>query len=230
MIAETNEYTGTDNLEVMQEAVNYNAYLLNLVVRFARSTKNLIDFGAGIGTFAKVVEERGFQVHCIEPDSKQAERIKLAGFQVDLDITDLETESCDFMYSFNVFEHIENDQYVMRECFRVLKPGGKILIYVPAFSILYSSMDKKVGHIRRYRRDELKSKIEQAGFIVETSEYVDSLGFVASLLFKWIGNDSGTLNRGSLIFYDRVVFPISRALDYIFKYTLGKNTFVVARK
>ena len=47
-----NEYSGTENLEVMSEAINYNAYLTHLVFSHVKATDSILDFGAGIGTFS----------------------------------------------------------------------------------------------------------------------------------------------------------------------------------
>lgn len=224
------EYSGTENLEVMAEAVNYNAFLMSLIRNEARSGEVLLDFGAGIGTFAKALASDGHQVLCIEPDQRQRERIVQAGLPAFADISCLPDQSVDLLYSLNVLEHIEDDVAVLRTCHEKMKPGGRILIYVPAFPVLYSSMDKLVGHCRRYTRSDLAEKMRLAGFEVFRNEYVDSAGFLASLLFKVFGSDSGVINRGALIAYDRYAFPVSRWMDKLFKRLFGKNVLLIARR
>lgn len=224
------EYSGTENLEVMAEAVNYNAFLVSLIRNEARSGEVVLDFGAGIGTFAKALAPDGHQVLCIEPDQRQRERIVQAGLPAFADISCLSDQSVDLLYSLNVLEHIEDDVAVLQSCHEKIKPGGRILIYVPAFQILFSSMDKHVGHWRRYSRRGLSDKVRQAGFEVVKCEYVDSAGFLASLLFKAFGNDSGSLNRRALIAYDRWVFPLSRLADRLLHRIVGKNVWLIARR
>lgn len=224
------EYTGTDNLEVMADAINYNNFLISLIRNEARLGDSIVDFGAGIGTFAKEVSSGGYQVHCIEPDEHQLARIIESGLNASPDISCLKDCSIDFLYTLNVLEHIEDDISALKICHEKIKPGGDLLIYVPAFQILYSSMDKNVGHCRRYTRNELAEKVRAAGFDVIKNEYVDCAGFIASLLFKALGNSSGTINRGALIAYDRYVFPLSRLGDMAFKYVFGKNVFMLARR
>jgi hypothetical protein len=119
---------------------------------------------------------------------------------------------------------------ILRELHSKLKPGGKLFIYVPAFQLLSSAMDKKVGHCRRYGRAELTDKVNAAGFRIVDSRYADSLGFLASLVYKWQGNDSGDINRGALKVYDRFVFPLSRAIDVFASSFVGKNLTLVAEK
>jgi len=224
------EYSGTGNLEVMVEAVNYNAFLVSLIRSEAHTGETVLDFGAGIGTFAKVLAQEGHKVLCIEPDQRQREHIVQAGLTAFADISNLADRSIDLLYSLNVLEHIEDDVAVLRACHEKMRPGGRVLIYVPAFQVLYSSMDKLVGHFRRYTRGELAEKMHLAGFEVLKNEYVDSAGFLASLLFKAFGSDSGAINRNALIAYDRYAFPVSRLMDKLFKRWFGKNVLLLARR
>jgi 2-polyprenyl-3-methyl-5-hydroxy-6-metoxy-1,4-benzoquinol methylase len=222
------EYTGTDNLEVMTEAANYNRFLLNLISRNSGGAASIVDFGAGIGTFAAALSESGRNVHCVEPDMKQAAVIADRGLAVSSDIDALVDGTVDVVYSLNVLEHIDDDAGALRLIARKVKVGGRVLIYVPAFPLLYSSMDRKVGHCRRYRLQEICRKAEAAGLKVIEARYVDCLGFFASLLFKAVGNDSGEIHRAALIAYDRYAFPLSRVADRVFDRFFGKNLFVSA--
>lgn len=224
------EYSGTDNLEVMAEAINYNKFLLTLIFSYAKRGDRIVDFGAGIGTFARELVQNGYRVHCVEPDDKQAQMIAAAGLSVSASLEEVEDESVDYLYSLNVLEHIEDDVTTLREWRRKLKPGGQLLIYVPAFQLLYSSMDRKVGHFRRYTKGDLVKKLHLAGLAVKTAHYVDSIGFFAALAFRLTGNQSGDLNRRALVVYDRLIFPASRLCDRLFAYWFGKNVVVVAKK
>lgn len=223
-------YTGTDNLEMMAAAVHYNQYLLSLVRSQAQANDRILDFGAGIGAFAEALAYDGYRVHCIEPDAKQAAIIAAAGLSVSETLEGLANGSIDYLYSLNVLEHIEDDVATLRQWYQKLKPGGRILVYVPAFQMLYSSMDSKVGHFRRYTRRELTDKVSVAGFAVMVARYVDCAGFLASLLYKVAGNDSGDINRRALVAYDRFVFPLSCVGDSVFSRLFGKNIFLTATR
>jgi hypothetical protein len=90
-------------------------------------------------------------------------------------------------------------------------------------------MDRRVGHVRRYRRSRLVRLLEQAGYSVEKARYADSLGFVAALVYRVLGSDDGSINRRALAFYDRWVFPVSVLLDRVVGRWFGKNVIVLAR-
>lgn len=64
----------------------------------------------------------------------------------------------------NVLEHIADDRRALAHAQALLRPGGHVLIYVPACPALYGSLDTALGHHRRYTRATLLRKVEGAGF------------------------------------------------------------------
>ena len=224
------EYTGGDNLEVMKEAVNYNGFLKNLVLQYAGDSEKILDFGAGRGTFAQLLAEEGRRVLCLEPDRAQAGMIADAGSPVVTALDEIGAESLEFIYSLNVLEHIEADQEAMMQLSQKLQAGGRMLIYVPAFMLLFSGMDRKVGHFRRYSAASLAALAQRCGLEIEVLKYADSAGFLATLLYKLVGSSEGSISRRSLRLYDRYIFPVSRAFDRIFSSFLGKNVYIVCKK
>jgi SAM-dependent methyltransferase len=223
-------YSGVDILEALESADHYNDYLTDLVRQAAATSKDLIDFGAGVGTFSKRLRQAGCHVVCIEPDPLQRQRLIKDGFETLADLGSLPEGSVPFIFSLNVLEHIEDDGGTISQIYRKLRPGGSLLVYVPAFHCLWSSLDDKVCHYRRYTRKTLRRLVETAGFSVETVRYADCLGFVAALIFRLCGRNAETLTKGSICFYDRWIFPPSRILDIALHPFFGKNVYVVCRK
>ena len=227
-------YEGEYNLEVMDGADNYNNYLLNkLRKNITSDVCTILDFGAGNGLFARKLQKNypSIKVSALEPAEN------LHSFYADdaLNLVSLldkiPDDSQDLIYSFNVFEHIENDLEYLKKLKEKLKSGGKMIIYVPAFPILFSAMDREVGHWRRYTRRELKSKVTAAGFIVNHCRYMDGVGWFASLAYKWSKPRSGRLNPKSVKFYDRWIMPLSIVWDYLtLGLLLGKNLWLEAEK
>ncbi|NKX86713.1 class I SAM-dependent methyltransferase [Nocardia coubleae] len=225
-------YTGCDNLEVMAEAINYNKFLLDCVEKHVTTTDlRVLDFGAGQGTYADLLAEREIFPECLEPDPDLQKVLLAKGYKVvDCDTEPPEAEKYGLIYSFNVFEHIKNDQEAAEHLASLLRPGGTMVIYVPALEMLFSSMDVKVEHYRRYRRTQLNRILRNAGLEVVDSRYCDPIGFFATMAYKLLGNDDGSINVRALKLYDQVVFPLSKALQSVTGKLFGKNVLVVARK
>jgi hypothetical protein len=91
-----------------------------------------------------------------------------------------------------VLEHLSDAGAALRRANGLLMPGGRIIVYVPAGSDLYGTLDRGVGHQRRYDRDELAAKLSQAGFVVEEIGYQNQVGRLA----WWL--NSKVLRRHSL--------------------------------
>jgi SAM-dependent methyltransferase len=227
-------YSGVENLEVMESAKRYTEYLAQLVATAAGPTAaapRLLDFGAGSGTIAVALTSAGYSVTCLEPDARLRDRLADRGLRVVADARELAAgEQFDLVYSMNVLEHVPDDAAALRGIGDLVRHGGRLLLYVPAFEVLFSTMDRKVGHLRRYRAPDLARLVDAAGFVVEEAAYADSLGFLAALAYRGIGSRDGELNERSVAAYDRYVFPASRQLDRLTKRWFGKNVVVRARR
>lgn len=220
------EYRGRDNLAVISAAFNYNRLLLQWIREVVGDHKNVIDFGAGAGAFAVPLHREGCDPLCVEQDPYFRQLLESCGLRVVSGLDGVVDESADVIYAFDVLEHIESDVEMLAVWYRKLKAGGKLLVYVPAFQLLFSGMDRKIGHYRRYRRRKLCAKLEDAGFVVEHSEYVDSLGFAAVLLYKLFGSRAGDISWTPVKLYDRCVFPVSRVCDRVLGHCIGKSVLV----
>jgi len=223
-------YTGIDNLEVMLCARNYNRSLVKNILKNSTEKSRVVDFGAGNGYFAVEIRRSRPSLVCVEVDPQLSARLKESGLSICASLKAIPSGSCDFVYSLNVLEHIENDREIILDMSRCLSPNGSVYLYVPAFPMLYSGMDRKVGHLRRYKIHDFRRLIEGSGFKISSWGYRDSIGFFASLAFKVIGNKEGILSEKSVRFYDTFLFPMNRVFDFIFSRILGKNIEVVLEK
>ena len=215
----------------MAEARNYNHYLRDLVRRCGAGADAVLDFGAGIGTFSGSLTVPTQRVHCVEPDAASRRKLREQGFNDYADIAEVPDACVPYAFSLNVLEHIDDDAAALADLFRVVQPGGRLLVYVPAFQILFTSMDRHVGHVRRYRRRQLVERVSAAGFTIDKSAYADALGFFATLAYRLVDrSEPAPLHTGSVKFYDRVFFPLSRLLSVLLAKVLGKNVYVVASK
>ena len=238
----SSKYHATEELESFEkDLVFYNTYIVQKFLADFTSHANkknikpsVLDFGAGIGALADiwVKESESTKPICLEIDEKQRQIISEKGYMAIKSI-DLLTEKVDFIYSSNVLEHIADDVEVLIELNKFLNEDGLIAIYVPAFQYLFSDLDRKAGHYRRYSKHEIKSKLSKAGFNIEKINYVDSVGFFAAYALRLLGwRKIGDLGSSkSLQFYDKFIFPISKSLDWLgFQKLFGKNLYVLAKK
>jgi hypothetical protein len=128
-----------------------------------------------------------------------------------------------------VLEHIEDDVAALRTMGRLVRPGGAVIIVVPAFPFAMSPVDLATGHVRRYTRRSLGDAMGAAGLTVRTIGYVNTLGLLGyytatSLLRR-------TPGPGRMVaFYDRLVVPVTRWMERCLGAPIGQSVFAVARR
>ena len=204
--------------------------------------RHILEVGAGIGTMSLKLLERlpGAQITALEPDPKLHDelvsRTKRHPEVQTLNVTSTDLLQSDMAPTFdsvvyvNVLEHILDDVGELRTANDLLVPGGTLAIFVPALARLYGSLDYKSGHHRRYHRDRLSRVITTAGFELVDVRYLDMLGVVPYfLMYKLL--DVKTLGSVSSNGYDRVIVPISRAIQRLAPHPpFGKNLLAIARR
>ena len=229
------QYFGKD-LETMYFAKNYHKWIL---YEFAPYLGNVIaEIGAGTGNFSSFLIEKGVE-HLIafEPSNNmfpllddrlgKANKVKTinAFFR---DKAHQYENTFDSVLYVNVLEHIEDDKNELSYAYKTVKEKGHLLIFVPALSFLYSDLDKKVGHYRRYHKQGLVELIQSAGFSIKKVKYFDISGIIpwyfAFVLFK------KTTTEGNVSLYDRLIVPVMRKFESIITPIIGKNLLLVAQK
>lgn len=226
------DYTGRRILEAMHEAVRYTRAVADEIAKACPpDAKAILEFGAGDGAFLRQFRAAGKNVDGVEIDRDLRLGLAGQGARIFANIREVESDRYDYIYSVNVLEHIPDLVAEIAELKRVLRPGGVLFVFVPAFRILWTSLDTEVGHVTRFTRGSLNAALRAGGFRVTGMSYFDSLGFPAALAVRMLE----TLNLfsyggGTVGFYDRYVFPLSRALDIPLSGFLGKNLIARARR
>ena len=231
-------YVGKD-LEAMSFAVNYHRWILEEFRPFLG--KKLVEVGAGTGSFSEMlIAEKPKNLALVEPSEMFAfleQNIAQIETAVNLNYYNSifsETaaaldEKPDTIIYVNVLEHIEDDRGELQKVYETLETGGHCLIFVPAFMSLYGAFDEKVGHFRRYTKNELEEKAKSAGFRIVKSKYFDFAGiFPWYIKYKLLKSNS--LESGAVTAYDKFAVPLTKKIERLIKFPLGKNLLTILKK
>jgi SAM-dependent methyltransferase len=234
-------YAGVE-LESMIFAVNYRRWIFDIFRPYLG--KRIVEVGAGLGTFSQLLlETRPERLDAIEPSAdlylqlsrilpradegsapcayrgtlrEHADAIRKAG-------------APDSVVYVNVLEHIEDDVNELFTTHALLQEAGHILIFCPAHPWLMGSMDRQLGHYRRYTMAELVEKCQAAGFEIRLASYFDMLGIVPWWL-KYCVLQSRSMEPPAVRFYDRYVVPLSRLLESVISPPIGRNVVLVGQR
>ena len=136
----------------------------------SRRDGDVLDIGCGAGNMIHHLQRYG-RVKGIEVDARPVAMAQARGYDVRLgDATQnipFPDASFDLVTALDVIEHVDQDEAILREAFRVLRPKGTLAISTPAFQWLWSYNDVLNGHKHRYTPQELRERVERAGFRVK---------------------------------------------------------------
>jgi SAM-dependent methyltransferase len=223
------KYIGNE-LDTFSRARNWRSYWASTLRRYI--VGDVLEVGAGIGANIPPVNNSQVRsIHCLEPDpglathlSRAAREILGATVSVGT-IGGLAGRRFDTVLYIDVLEHIEDDKSELARAAHLLRPGGRLIILAPAYQALYSCYDKALGHYRRYDRRSL-SLCSPASCRLEKMDYLDSVGLLASSANKIMLKQS-VPKIWQILLWDRCMVPLSRALDRLLGYRLGKSIVAV---
>jgi 2-polyprenyl-3-methyl-5-hydroxy-6-metoxy-1,4-benzoquinol methylase len=128
----------------------------------------------------------------------------------------------------NVLEHVKDDVSALANLKKIVNPGAKLIVFVPALQGIYGTVDKALGHFRRYSLKGLKKTLNQAGYTVIKIKYVNFLG----VLGWWL--NSRVLKRKvvpvSNFFYFRLAFSLVKVIEATFSIPFGISLLAIAEK
>jgi SAM-dependent methyltransferase len=213
----------------MEAARNYNAWLFSRCEPYLG--RRVLDVGAGIGTFVELAAP-GREVVAAEPDPAFWPLLAWRfGARPNVEIVrgtaDDVRGAFESILCLNVLEHIADDRGALARFHELLVPGGRLLVLTPAHPALYGANDRAVAHERRYRKSELRGRLEAAEFEVETLRLVNPVGALGWFFAIRLGR-SEQVPEAPLRAYDKLV-PLLRLFDRI-EWPLGLSVWAVARR
>jgi SAM-dependent methyltransferase len=229
----TDDDTLRATLEALESATNYRNWILDLADPFLDPP--VLEVGAGHGTFTGLLAGHG-AVRAVEPSPELAGALteRFAGDgRIAVTVGTADDVEPEPRYGsavmFNVLEHIADDRGALRTLHERLSPGGHLVLWVPAFQLLYSRFDNLLGHHRRYRLHPLIDLVTACGFRVVDARYANAPGW-----FSWLVGarllDRIPTSPTVIKLFDRGVVPIVRTLERVVRPPFGQSVFVAARK
>ena len=216
--------TKEDYLEPMCLGMNYHKWIYDIIEPYLGH--KVCDVGAGLGTFSRLLSDRDLIIVEIDEERNKTLRDQFQTVSYGcLEHTD--EDNFDSIVYINVLEHILHDDAELSVVYRKLKPGGYVVIFVPALSMLFSKFDRDIGHCRRYGKRLLKNRIEQARFELVDLRYFDFFGiFPWLIVYKFLRFG---MVSSHVRLYDKVV-PVFKYFESLFKIPVGKNLIAIGKK
>lgn len=134
----------------------------------------------------------------------------------------------DTVVCFNLLEHFKDDERALEKINKILLPGGRLVLVVPALKILYGSLDKKMNHMRRYDKIELIKKLGNNGFEVETIYYYNFFSAIGWFLNSRILNKK-IIPYLQIIFLDKLI-PLFEKIEKKVKIPFGLSLIAICKK
>jgi len=170
-------------LRRMQSLRAYNSWVAEMIAPHLGNT--VLEVGSGIGNMTRVISAKRHVV-ATDVDPRYLEQlqhtfakdpsVEVRAFDLDRDPPESLGGPFDTVVCLNVLEHIEDDAGALRRLREQLKPGGRVVMVVPAIPALYGEMDRALKHFRRYERDGLRALLDVCGFEVELIDSFNALG------------------------------------------------------
>jgi SAM-dependent methyltransferase len=228
-------YSGTE-LDAMAYARNYYCWILRRINPYIG--RRVIEIGAGVGTFASILLEQTdvSELLLLEP-ADNLFPVLVERFAGERRVRTIQgyLHSCpvepkvDSLIAINVIEHVADDEKFMRSAYEELVPGGTIILFTPALSVLYGTLDKAFEHYRRYSKTELAQKLTRAGFRLEDIRYLNLPGIATWFLAGKVLRQR-TIRPSQVRVYDRWVVPWVSRLEQKWEPPFGQSVLAVARK
>jgi 2-polyprenyl-3-methyl-5-hydroxy-6-metoxy-1,4-benzoquinol methylase len=238
---EQSDPTGFETLEALSKADALNQWLYDKIKGFANG--QILEIGSGIGNISAhlLKNQPTVTLTDLRPEYCRLLETKFAGhphlqgiYEMDLVLPDFSVKNSallgkfDTVIALNVVEHIELDRLAIHNASQLLRKNGRVVILVPAGPWLYNSLDRELGHFKRYTKSGLNNLLESEGFRVQDSLYFNA----AAIAGWWI---SGHMLREKIItstklnLYNRLV-PLFRIADWFITPFTGVSVISVGVK
>lgn len=231
---------GSETLSIIANADKLNAWFYQTINPFCSG--KILEVGSGIGNISqffiqnkKEITLSDLRANYLETLTKRFPDFNQNNFflldLVDPDFDEKHTDKFnlyDSIFAMNVVEHILDDQQAIKNCYKLLKKGGHLIILVPAYQSLYNRFDTELEHYRRYNQNSLNNLFHNADFKIVHEQYFNAAGiggwYVSGRLLK-----NKLIPEGQMKLYNSLV-PIFKIIDKILFNKIGLSVISVGKK
>ncbi len=232
---------GEDTLNTIALASHFNKWMYDTIKPWCNG--KILEIGSGVGNISEFFldDNASIQltdirdVYCDSLREKFHHRSSLLGIE-NMNLVDENFDekfnsyfnSFDTVFALNVVEHIYDDQLAISNCYKLLKPGGNLIILVPAFQSLYNNFDVELEHYRRYTRKKLERLFLADNFNVLRSWYFNAAGIAGWIISGKIQHHR-IIPAGQIRLYDKLVI-FFRLFDKMIFNSIGLSVITVGKK
>ena len=228
---------GRDTLTRMRAMKNNNNWVFDQIKPYLGNS--ILEVGAGIGNISKYLA--GFDRKLILTDIKRDylnylknrfisyPKVKVISFNIESGkASKISKFKVDTAICINVLEHIKNDNQALRNIHKILSNNGSLILIVPALKKLYGSLDKNLGHFRRYDKNQLIKKLEKNNYFIEKIYYHNLVS-----VFGWFINSrilkTKFMKSFQLRLLDKLI-PFLATVEKNIEIPFGLSLIVIAKK
>ena len=228
---------GKATLESIASASQFNEWMYEVTSK--RLNGRILEIGSGIGNISEYYlrDNRSIVLSDIRDNYCQYLKNRYGNLpscegvlKIDLVNPDFDKEyssyfdSFDGIFALNVVEHINNDLQAISNARKLLKKGGRLVVLVPAYQLLYNNFDRALEHYRRYTEGSLKTLFEKNNLQIAHSQYFN-LAAIAGWWFSGNILKNEVIPNGQMKIYNKLV-PIFKIMDKLVANKIGISVIV----
>ncbi|MEI6059941.1 MAG: class I SAM-dependent methyltransferase [Bacteroidota bacterium] len=232
---------GEETLNAIALADHFNKWMYETIKPYCSG--KILEIGSGVGNISAFFlnDQQSITLsdiregYCNSLRGKFGSDSHLSGIE-QMDLVEMEFDikfgkyfgRFDTVFALNVVEHIFNDQLAVSNCYKLLKPGGNLVILVPAYQWLYNDFDKELEHYRRYTRQKLESLFVSAKFRPIHSQYYNAAGMAGWYVSGKMQHHK-VIPSGQIRLFNRLVV-LFKLFDALIFNSFGLSVITVGKK